>query len=77
MAFNMIQEFIAYKQDEEFLSEMNDKLKAINNVIIHKRSNLPSEYLATAESVGQLEELYNNTYSKMRDNLTKEIKCNY
>ena len=75
LCFSMIQQYVVRKENKEFLKESNDSLNAINLMLNYKNKVFTKDLLIEARSVSQLDRIYTDINSKMRENLTKEIKC--
>jgi hypothetical protein len=74
--FIKLQRYLDWKENQLFLKQVNEDISSINTVVNYKRNLVNQEKLAKATTVSQLQSLYSNVYSIMRENLTKEIKCN-
>ena len=77
ICFNRIQRYLIIKEEKSFLKEMNEDIGSINTVLNYKNNIISQDKITQATSILQLENLYTNVYGKMRENLTKEIKCNF
>ena len=76
-SFHRIQHFLTIIDEKSFLDEINQDITSFNKVINIKKNNYSKYRNFKLTSILELESLYLNEFSKLRENLSKEIKCKF